>query len=80
MAHDYYQYGLADRRRLMADVGFVRDDSRIWSHADGRAIGEGVAAALTDKAFFLFLKIDPPESIIREVSAEKESRSELECR
>ncbi len=77
MSNDYYQFGLADRRRLMADAGFLRDDSRIWSHADGRAIGEGVAAALTDEAFLMFLKIDPHESIIKEVSAEKESSSEL---
>lgn len=47
----------------MADAGFTRDDLRIWSHPDGRAIGEGVAAALTDEAFFRYLNIDPEEDI-----------------
>ncbi len=44
---------------MLADAGFARDDLRIWSHTDGRAIGEGVAAALTDEAFLRFLKMDP---------------------
>ncbi len=61
MTGDFYRFGLTDRRRLLADAGFVRDDLRIWSHPDGRIIGEGVAAALTDAAFFRFLKIDMPE-------------------
>jgi hypothetical protein len=65
MNNDYFQYDLAQRRRLLADAGFVRDALRIWTHADGRAIGEGVAAALTDEAFFRYLKIipPPPESV-----------------
>jgi hypothetical protein len=57
MTSDYYKIALTDRRRMLADAGFVRDDLRIWSHADGRAIGEGVAAALTDEAFLRFLKV-----------------------
>ena len=56
----YYQYGVNDRRRMLADAGFSRDDLRIWSHADGRAIGEGVATALTDDAFCQYLGVRPP--------------------
>lgn len=41
----------------MADAGFSRDEQRIWSHRDGRAIGEGVSLALTDEAFFRYLGI-----------------------
>lgn len=43
---------------MLADAGFARNDLRIWQHPDGRAIGEGVAAALTDTAFLRFLKPD----------------------
>ncbi len=43
---------------MLADAGFVRDDLRVWAHPDGRAVGEGVAAALTDEAFLRFLKIE----------------------
>jgi hypothetical protein len=60
MTCDFYQVGLIDRRRLLADAGFIRDDLRIWAHPDGRAVGEGIASALTDEAFFRFLKIDLP--------------------
>lgn len=60
MTNDYYQLPLTDRRRMLADEGFVRSDLRIWQHADGRAIGEGVAAALTDAAFHRFLNIEAP--------------------
>jgi hypothetical protein len=49
---------LTDRRRMLADAGFARDDLRIWAHPDGRAIGEGVAAALTDEAFLRFLNVE----------------------
>jgi hypothetical protein len=62
MSKDYYQYDPITRRRLFADAGFICDDLHIWSHADGRAIGDGVASALTDEAFFRFLRIDPPET------------------
>jgi hypothetical protein len=58
MIDDYYKLSPTDRRRMMADAGFVRDDLRIWSHPDGRTIGDGVASALTDEAFLRFLKIE----------------------
>lgn len=46
---------------MLADAGFARSDLRIWQHSDGRALGEGVAAALTDAAFLRFLRIEAPE-------------------
>ncbi|MDQ3011079.1 MAG: hypothetical protein M3X11_10315 [Acidobacteriota bacterium] len=55
MTVEFYQLALTDRRRMLADAGFVRDDLRIWAHPDGHSIGEGVAAALTDQAFLKFL-------------------------
>ncbi|HKQ80246.1 MAG TPA: hypothetical protein VJ810_41520 [Blastocatellia bacterium] len=58
MTDNFYTFALTDRRRMMADNGFVRDDLRVWSHPDGRAIGESVAAALTDEAFLRFLKLE----------------------
>jgi hypothetical protein len=58
MTDDFYTFALTDRRRMMADAGFVRDDLRVWSHPDGRAIGESVAAALTDEAFLRFMKME----------------------
>jgi hypothetical protein len=58
MTHDFYTFALTDRRRILADAGFARDDLRIWAHPDGRAIGEGVAAALTDEAFLRFLNVE----------------------
>lgn len=60
MANDFYQLALTERRRMLADVGFVRNELRIWVHEDGRAIGEGVAAALTDAALLRFLQIETP--------------------
>ena len=45
---------------MLADAGFARNDLRIWHHAGGKAIGEGVAAALTDDAFHRFLEIEAP--------------------
>jgi hypothetical protein len=62
MLKDYYQYDRSARRRMFAKAGFICDDLHIWSHPDGRAIGDGVALALTDEAFFRFLKIDLPET------------------
>lgn len=64
--NEFYRLDLPQRRRLLADEGFVRDWTRVWQHPDGRAIGEGVAAALTDTAFCRFLGIDEP----REIAAE----------
>ncbi|HEU0186012.1 MAG TPA: hypothetical protein VFS27_11900 [Blastocatellia bacterium] len=63
MTDDFYTLALPDRRRMLADAGFARDDLRIWAHPDGRAIGEGVAAALTDEAFMRFLEVDEPEPV-----------------
>jgi hypothetical protein len=58
MTYDFYTIVLTDRRRMLADVGFARDELRIWAHPDGRAIGEGVAAALSDEAFLRFLDVE----------------------
>jgi hypothetical protein len=58
MTNDFYTFVLTERRRMLADAGFARDDLRIWGHPDGRAIGEGVAAALTDEAFLRFLLVE----------------------
>ncbi|MBI1763952.1 MAG: hypothetical protein HYR56_21210 [Acidobacteria bacterium] len=61
--NEYYRLELPQRRRLLADEGFVRDWTRIWTHPDGRAIGEGVAAALTDEAFCRFLHVSVPHEL-----------------
>ncbi|MBS1792135.1 MAG: hypothetical protein JST85_30795 [Acidobacteria bacterium] len=66
MTNEFYQLALTDRRRALADAGFVRNDQRIWSHSDGRSIGEGVASALTDQAFLRFLGIELPVEIVHE--------------
>ena len=58
MTYDFYTFALADRRRMLADAGFARDDLRIWGRPDGRAIGESVAAALTDEAFLRFMEVE----------------------
>jgi hypothetical protein len=58
MTYDFYTIVLTDRRRMLADAGFARDDLRIWAHPDGRTIGEGVAAALSDEAFLRFLDVE----------------------
>jgi len=58
MTSDFYTFALTERRRMLADAGFARDDLRIWAHPDGRVIGEGVAAALTDEAFLRYLNIE----------------------
>ena len=66
MTNEFYQLALTDRRRTLADAGFVRNDLRIWEHPDGRSVGEGVAAAVTDEAFLRFLGIQLPVEIIPE--------------
>lgn len=66
MMSEFYQLAQSDRRRMLADSGFVRNDLRIWEHTDGRSIGEGVATALTDEAFLRFLGIELPVEIIPE--------------
>jgi hypothetical protein len=58
MTDEFYTFALTERRRMLADAGFTRDDLRIWAHPDGRAIGEGVAAALTDEAFLRYLNVE----------------------
>lgn len=58
MVENYYSLALSERRRVLADAGFVRGDDHIWRHPDGRAIGEGVMAALIDDALLRYLKID----------------------
>jgi hypothetical protein len=63
MTDDFYTFTVTARRRMLADAGFARDDLRIWAHSDGRAIGEGVAAALTDEAFLRFLG-EPTEIVL----------------
>ena len=75
MINKYYNYGQNERRRMLADAGFSRDDLRIWSHPDGRAIGEGVATALTDDAFFRFIGIERPDEML--TSAETEDILEI---
>lgn len=54
----FYQLNPAERRRILADAGFKRNDLRIWEHPDGRAVGEGVISALTDEAFYRYLGIE----------------------
>lgn len=66
MTNEFYQLALTDRRRTLADAEFVRNDLRIWEHPDGRSVGEGVAAALTDEAFLRFLGIQLPMEILPE--------------
>lgn len=72
MTDDYYQLALTERRRLLTEAGFARNDLRVWGHRDGRAIGEAVAAALTDVAFCRFLQIQtpaeqiPPDAVVSE--------------
>jgi len=75
MTYDFYTFVLTDRRRMLADAGFARDDLRIWAHPDGRAIGEGVAAALSDEAFLRFLGVEAApvnESTARQRDGETE--------
>ena len=57
--NSYYQLGLEKRQQLLAGAGFARDAHGIWLHGSGRAIGESVAAALTDTALLRYLGIDP---------------------
>jgi hypothetical protein len=75
--NEYYHHSVNDRRRLLADAGFSRDDLKIWSHPDGRAIGEGVASALTDEAFFRYLGVRPLPAEEALTSAETEDILEI---
>ena len=81
MTDNFYTLALTDRRRMLADAGFARDDLRIWSHPDGRVIGEGVAAALADEAFLRFLDVEAApvnESTERQRDKETERQREGE--
>ena len=60
----FYRFEAAERRRLLADAGFIRRRDRTWSHPDGRSIGEGVAIALADRAFFRFIGIELPAEVV----------------
>jgi len=55
MPTDNYQLGLDKRRELLSVESFSRNEYRVWTHADGRAIGEGVILALIDSAFLRYL-------------------------
>jgi hypothetical protein len=70
MDENFYTYAVTERRRMLADAGFTRDDLRIWSHPNGQSIGEGVAAALTDEAFLRFLKTGTPPALLFETEQE----------
>jgi hypothetical protein len=81
MTYDFYTIVLTDRRRMLADAGFARDELRIWAHPDGRAIGEGVAAALSDEAFLRFLDVEAApvnESTERQRDRETERQRDRE--
>ena len=54
-ANQLYAVGVDERRELLVKAGFSSDSNRIWTHPDGRAIGEGVILALTDSAFLRYL-------------------------
>lgn len=55
MTEPYYQIPLPERLQLLQQDGFTRNDDRVWSHPDGRAIGESVVAAITDESFLRYL-------------------------
>ncbi|HYE75609.1 MAG TPA: hypothetical protein VEF04_19860 [Blastocatellia bacterium] len=63
MMNNWYRYDLETRRQWLIDTGFSRNAERIWSHPDGRAIGESVAVALTDEAFVRFLGLSLPDEV-----------------
>jgi hypothetical protein len=73
MVNKYYRLSVEDRRRLLADAGFTRNAYRIWSHADGRALGDGVTAALTDEALLRYLRI-APASVLQNNSKKRKIR------
>lgn len=72
----WYRHDLETRRRWLLDAGFSRNDDRVWSHPDGRAIGESVVVALTDEAFARYLGITlPPPSEAAPPAAVRQSDS-----
>ncbi len=72
---DHYQHNVAERRRLLADHGFVRGEDHIWRHTDGRAIGEGVMSALIDRAFARYLGVDLPLQSLPEMQTNAQDDS-----
>jgi hypothetical protein len=60
MTSNWHRYDLQARRQWLTEAGFARNADRIWAHADGRAVGESVIAALTDEAFARYLRIELP--------------------
>ncbi len=56
MPENSYQLSLQERFDLLLEEGFTRDDERIWSHPDGRAIGQSVIAAITDASLMRYLR------------------------
>ncbi|HZS10375.1 MAG TPA: hypothetical protein VFD58_36435 [Blastocatellia bacterium] len=66
---NYYQISFEERCGLLASVGFVRDENRIWGHPDGRAIGESVVAAITDESLLRYLGIEVVDTEMAEGKA-----------
>ena len=50
-----YQLELDKRRELLSLANFSLDEYGVWTHPDGRAVGEGVIVALVDSAFLRYL-------------------------
>jgi len=50
-----YSLTIEERRSLLIKAGFSGDSNRVWTHPDGRAIGEAVISALVDAAFLKYL-------------------------
>ncbi len=75
--HD--QAYLDHRRRWLKAAGFVRDARNIWSHPDGRALGEGVAMALTEEALARYLGLDAPIDSHNEQGSEQDGSDSLVC-
>jgi hypothetical protein len=55
MPENWYQIPLTERLQLLQQEGFKRNELRVWSHTDGRVLGESVVAALTDESFLRYL-------------------------
>ena len=55
-----YRLGLDERRELLSLASFSVDENRVWTHKDGRSIGEGVISALVDSAFLRYVGLEAP--------------------